>query len=275
MSFVDVLDPGPFRRPVTVVALDGWVNAGAAATIAADFLAEDAPVVARFDGDRLFDYRMSRPVIDFVDGVIQTVQWPELAVRVHRTEKRDLLVLTGIEPNWNWQALGDEIAGLAGRWQVERHISIGGVPWAAPHTRPVSVMSTGSSVESLEGDEHPSGLLRVPGAAVSAIEWKVSQAGFPTHGFWARVPNYVGSSYTAAALALLDRLGRYLGLAFDTSALVETARQETHSLDQALDARPDIRTMVEQFEQLYDSQIGTVSGEDLAGEIERFLRDQS
>ncbi len=274
MSFVEILDQGPFRRPVTLVALDGWVNAGAAATTTAEFLVADAPVVARFDSDRLFDYRMSRPVIDFVDGVIQAVQWPELTIRVHRTENRDLLVFTGIEPNWHWQELGGEIAKLAGLWQVEQHISVGGVPWAAPHTRPVSVMSTGTAGTAMDDDERPSGLLRVPGSAVSAIEWKVSQVGIPTRGFWARVPNYVGSTYTAAAIALLRRLEKHLGVTFDTTRLFESAQQENHNFEQALDARPDMRPMVEQFEQIFDAQIGSISGEDLAGEIERFLREQ-
>ncbi len=274
MDFVDLVDIGPFRDPVTVVALDGWVNAGSAATLAASVLVEEAAVVARFNGDYLFDYRMSRPVIDFVEGVIEQVEWPELTVRLHRTPDRDLLVLSGIEPNWHWQRLGEEFARLATAWEVQEHISIGGVPWAAPHTRPVSVMTTASSPERVPDGEHPAGLLRVPGAAVSALEWKVSKAGIPTSGFWARVPNYVGSSFTAAAIALLRRIERHLQIPLPVADLEDEARDEAQQLDDAVQSRPDVKTMVEQFEQMYGAQIGAVSGEDLASEIEKFLRDQ-
>ena len=50
--------------PTFVVALDGWVDAGSAATTAAGLLARDATVVATFDPDELFDYRARRPTLD-------------------------------------------------------------------------------------------------------------------------------------------------------------------------------------------------------------------
>lgn len=274
MDATEVLNDGPFRDPAFIVALDGWVNAGSAATIAAQALIAEAEAVARFDADQLYDYRMSRPVVDFIEGVISRVEWPELTIRLKPYEKRDLLVLTGIEPNWNWQSLSRKLAELASHWGVTEHLSIGGVPWAAPHTRPVSIMTTASSPSRIPAGEHPSGLLRVPGAAVSAIEWHIGQVGIPTTGFWARVPNYVGSSYTPAALALLNRLGRHLEITLDLADLQEDAVTENGQLDQIVANRPDIMTVVEQFEQLYDAQADGVSGEDLAAEIERFLRDQ-
>jgi hypothetical protein len=274
VDFVNVIDPGPFRRPVTVVALDGWVNAGSAATIAAEALVQGGPIVARFDSDRLYDYRMSRPVVDFVDGVMQQVEWPELTVRLHPTELLDLLVVTGIEPNWSWQQLSDELVKISKAWGVTQHLSIGGVPWAAPHTRPISVMTTASSAERVPADDHPAGLLRVPGAAVSALEWKAARSGIPTSGFWARVPNYVGNSFTAASIALLRKLEAHLGVTLPTEGLEQDAADELEQLDLAVSNRPDVKTMVEQFEQLHDAQVGGVSGEDLATEIEKFLREQ-
>lgn len=257
-----------------VVALDGWVNAGSAATIAAQASVQTSEIVARFDADQLYDYRMSRPIVDFVEGIMNRVQWPELTVQLHETEKRDLLVMTGIEPNWNWQRLSRELAQTAVRWNVTEHISIGGVPWAAPHTRPISIMTTASDADRIPEGEHPSGLLRVPGAAVSVIEWQVAQTGIPTTGYWARVPNYVGASYTPAALALLQRLERHLGFEVPLSDLQDDAGQEITQLDEVVANRPDVKVVVEQFEQLYDAQPGAMSGEDLASEIERFLREQ-
>jgi PAC2 family len=274
VDFVEVIDSGPFRRPVTVVALDGWVNAGSAATIAAEALVHDAPIIARFDSDRLYDYRMSRPVVDFVDGVMQQVEWPELTVRLHATGTLDLLVVTGIEPNWSWQQLSNELVKISKAWGVTQHLSIGGVPWAAPHTRPISVMTTASSPERVPANDHPGGLLRVPGAAVSALEWKAARSGIPTSGFWARVPNYVGNNFAAASIALLRRLEAHLGVTLPTEGLAQDAADELEQLDLAVSNRPDVKTMVEQFEQLHDAQVGSVSGEDLASEIEKFLREQ-
>ena len=47
----------PIGPHAVVVALDGWVDAGSAATAAAGALAEGGRVIATFDADSIFDYR--------------------------------------------------------------------------------------------------------------------------------------------------------------------------------------------------------------------------
>lgn len=271
---IEIIDPGPFVTPALVVALDGWVNAGSAGTLAAAAIAPHAEVVARFDPDRLYDYRMMRPTVDFVDGVLEQIEWPELSISKTTVSGRDLLVLTGPEPNWNWRQLCRVLIDAARGWNVVEFIGIGGVPWAAPHTRPVTLMTTGSAAERLEPwSDQPRGLLRVPGAAVTAVEFEMTKAGMATIGFWARVPNYVGSAFPAAAIALVERLSAHLGTAFDLDDLQRQVADHLSQLETVIDQRPDVRAMVEQLEQVHDST-ANVSGEDLAAEIEKFLREQ-
>lgn len=271
---IEILDSGPFVTPALVVAMDGWVNAGSAGTLAATAVAPDPVIVARFDPDRLYDYRMMRPTVDFQDGVLERVEWPSLTVGRSTVGGRDLLVMTGPEPNWNWQALSKALIEACGGWGVMEFIGIGGVPWAAPHTRPVGVMATASSAERLQAwPDRTEGLLRVPGAAVSAIEFEVAQAGIPTIGFWARVPNYVGSAFPPAAMALVERLSAHLGISFDLDDLQRQSSDQLMHLSTILEQRPDVATVVAQLEEAYDTA-ASVTGEDLAAEIERFLRDQ-
>jgi len=267
-------DPGRLRSPALVVALEGWVNAGEAGTGAAEVLAGDARVVATFDSDALFDYRVLRPTLDFVQGVMEKIVWPQMIVRHRPLLERDLLILTGAEPNWNWRRLGTDVVDLVLRLGVVEHVSIGGIPWAAPHTRPVSVIATASDQSRLDpSDERPEGLLRVPAAAVSTIEFAVKQAGVPTSGFWARVPQYIGAHYHPAVIALLERTSRHLGISIDLDSLREEADAQKHQLDLLAEERPEVKAMIEQLETLVDQQ-GEVSGEQLAAEIERFLREQ-
>jgi hypothetical protein len=271
---LEIIDSGPFVTPALLVALDGWVNAGSAGTLAAAAIAPDGETVARFDPDRLYDYRMMRPTVDFQDGVLERVEWPELAIRRSTVAGRDLLVLTGPEPNWNWRGLAQSLIDACRNWGVVEFVGIGGVPWAAPHTRPVTVMSTASSVERLQAyDDVPAGMLRVPGAAVTAVEYEVAKAGIPTIGFWARVPNYVGSAFPAASIALVERLSAHLGSAFELDDLQRQASEQLIQLDSIVEQRPDVASMVQELEQAYDTA-ASVTGEDLAAEIERFLRDQ-
>jgi hypothetical protein len=260
------------RCPVLVICLDGWVNAGSAATLVAATLGGET--VADAESDLLFDYRVSRPTLDFIEGVMTSLVWPSIRLRWLPLAERDLLILSGTEPNWNWKRLGNELSHLAVELGVNEQVSLGGIPWAWPHTRPVQIIATASDRAHLpDSDERPEGLLRVPSAAVSTIEYMIGGTGIPTVGFYARVPQYVGVEYPAAALALIRRLERHVGVALPTGNLEELANVQRSELDSVSASRSDLKNMVDQLEAMVDAA-KAVSGEELAAEIERFLRGQ-
>lgn len=273
MALYELLETGPLVAPVLIVAFDGWVNAGEAGTRAAEVIAAGGSTVATFSSDDLFDYRANRPQVTFVEGVVEAIVWPEMSLRRNEHGGRDLLILTGSEPNWNWQQLAAEVAELARKLGVVEHVSLGGIPWAAPHTRPVTTIVTASDRSRVDpDDDHPEGRLVVPGAAVTAVAQAVAATGVPTVGFWARVPHYLGTVHHAAALALVDRLAIHLGIPLPVAELTEEAAEQSHQLDAIAENRPEVKALIEQLEGLVEQR--EVSGEDLAAEIERYLRDQ-
>ncbi|HSL26863.1 MAG TPA: PAC2 family protein [Acidimicrobiia bacterium] len=272
MSIFTVAERPELIRPALVICLNGWVNAGSAATLVADTIGGET--IASGDSDLLFDYRVTRPTLDFVEGVMTRLVWPDLSLRRFAAAGRDLLLLVGTEPNWNWRRLGNELSQLAVELGVDQQISVGAVPWAWPHTRPVPIIATASDRAHLpEGDERPEGLLRVPSAAVSTLEYMIAGTGIPTVGFYARVPQYVGVEYPAAALALIRRLEQHLRVSLPVGDLEEQAAAQRTELDEVSASRTDVRTMIEQLEAMVDAA-RVVSGEQLAAEIERFLRGQ-
>jgi proteasome assembly chaperone (PAC2) family protein len=273
MALYELHETGVLVAPVMIAAFDGWVNAGEAGTRAAEVIAAGGDLVATFDSDALFDYRANRPSMFYLEGVMEDITWPEMSLRHTDHGGRDLLILTGTEPNWHWQQLASEIADLATDLGVVEQISLGGIPWAAPHTRPVSTIITASDRSRIDPDsDHPEGQLVVPGAAVTAIAHAVTERGIPTIGFWARVPHYLGSVHHAAALALLDRVAIHLGVPLPVAAITEEAAEQSRQLDAIAEGRPEVQTLIEQLEGLTDQR--EVTGEDLAAEIERYLRDQ-
>lgn len=261
--------------PVLVVAFEGWASAGSAGTIAADHLAREAVTAATFDTDSLYDYRVSRPTAEFLDGVLTAVDGPSLALRRVAGEP-DLLVLSGPEPNWNWRRFTTEVADLAERIGVTMQISLGGIPWAAPHTRPVTITTTASRPDLL-GDEPNAaeGPLTVPAAAAIAVEHAVAGRGIDTIGLWARVPHYVGGPYSPAALALAERVAARTGAAVDLEPLAAEAAEQQRRLDESVTGQPQVEALVGRYEELYDAQGAIPSGEEIAAEFERFLRGQA
>jgi hypothetical protein len=264
--------------PVVVAAFDGWVDAAAAASSAMERLAADTPVIARFDVDAIYDYRSRRPVLDVVDGRLSDLVWPELLLRHAWLGGRDVLLLTGAEPDLRWRALAAEVRELLSRLGVVQWISLGAVPATVPHTRPVPVMATASR-DGLLGPEdvrRPGGLLRVPSAALSALELEVTAAGLPAVGFFAQVPPYVGGGYAAASLALLEHLARHLGITLDLDDLADLESRERTRYDQAAAADPETQEMIARLEAMAgEDELRLPSGDELAREIQRFLRDRT
>jgi hypothetical protein len=265
----------PLVAPAILAAFDGWIDAAGASTSAADRVAAEGDPIATFDADVLFDYRSRRPVLDIVDGTLTELTWPELTLRRSRVGGRDLLVLTGAEPDFRWRELGRDLQELALRLGVVEWVSLGSIPTAVPHTRPVQILATASRQGLLHEDEQkgPAGLLRVPGAALSTIEMAVAGAGIPTVGFYAQVPHYVGGPFAAASIAILEHAGRHLGVEFPLGPLPDEAMAQRERLDAAVGGDEDSRSYVERLEAVVDNQ-ELPTGDELVSEIERFLQQR-
>lgn len=262
------------ESPSVVCALDGWVDAGSAATAAAGALAQGGRVVATFDADAIFDYRARRPTLQIIHGKPRTLDWPELTLRAVKAGGRDILVLTGAEPDYRWHELSGDVATLANHLGVSEWISLGAIPAAVPHTRPVPILGTESQTGLLKGDvlPGPEGVLRVPAAAISVFDIAVTKSGIPAVGYFAQIPHYVSGTYPQASIELLRALGSHLGTVLDTGDLAEEARSMRIRLDAAAAREDTTKSYVEQLESIVDES-RLPSGDDLISEIERFLRE--
>ena len=264
------------HAPVMIGAFDGWIDAGGAASTAAERLADGAETIATGDADALFDYRSRRPVLDVVDGTLTHLAWPDISI-VRRTEAgRDLLVLHGPEPDFRWRELGEQVSEAAVRLGVVQWVSLGAIPAAVPHTRAVHVFGTASAEGLLHEDveQGPQGLLRVPAAALSVVEMATARAGIPTVGFYAQVPHYVGGSFAAGAIGLLEQLGRHVGADLPLGDLPDEALAQRQRLDAAVGGDDDAREYLERLETIAGDDT-VPSGDELASEIERFLQQES
>ena len=268
-------EPVDLATPVLVAAFDSWVDAGSAGTSAAEALTSDSRTVATFDADALYDYRARRPTLDVMGGTLADLQWPELHLRATRVAERDLLVLTGPEPDFRWRQLAAEVTELILELNVESWVSLGAIPAAVPHTRPVPILGTATAKGLLPESvpQGPEGHLRVPSAAVSVLEHAVSRSGIPAIGLFAQVPHYISAAYPGAAIELLKHLGAYLKVELPLGDLPVKALETRNLLDAATTADERTRSYVERLETLADEAKLPV-GDELIADIERFLRDR-
>ncbi len=276
MSLSHLTEPArQLVAPAIVAAFDGWIDAAGASTAAAAAVGGEGEALATFEADALYDYRSRRPVLDVVDGKLTDLVWPDLALKLVRHGPRDILVLTGPEPDFRWRELSEDVVDIAMTLGAVEWVSLGAIPAAVPHTRPVPILATASKQGLLADDEQqgPEGLLRVPSAALSTIELAVSGGGIPAVGFYAQVPHYVGGPFASATIALLDHAGRHLGIEPPLGSLPDEAMAQRQRLDEAVAESDESRTYVARLEQMVDEQ-GEPSGEGLVSEIERFLQQR-
>jgi len=275
VTLYSLTKPKDLQSPVLIAALDGWIDAGSAATTAAEQLAEGGEVVVTFDPDALFDYRSRRPTLEIVDGRPAKLTWPELTIRRSRPGDRDVLILTGAEPDDRWQQLAAEMVELTRQLEVSQLISLGAIPAAVPHTRTVPILGTESQPGLLRADVQagPSGILRVPAAAISVIDYEISRSGVPSVGYFAQIPHYVSGPYPAAAVELLRAVAKHLDVSVSADALAREAKVMIKRLDAAAAADETTQTYVTRLESMVD-EARLPSGEDLISDIEKFLRER-
>jgi proteasome assembly chaperone (PAC2) family protein len=262
------------RDPVLVTALRGWVDAGEAGALAAASLTgqlESARVFARYDLSDAVDLQQTRPTVSLVDGTTREITWPAIEFTAGRAA-RDVVVCSGPEPSVRWPTFVQELTDLASRLGVTQAIGLGGMPAVASHRRPVAVLATATS-HSLAQEV---GAMRTdyvgPTGVQTVFQFALGEAGIPTVGLWAQVPHYVaGNASPPAVRALLDRVQTLAGLHLDLSDLDEQTDAYAERVEEGLSERPDVAELVRAIE---DENENEPSGEELAAEIERFLRDQ-
>jgi proteasome assembly chaperone (PAC2) family protein len=280
-------------RPILLQGLVGFMDAGGASRIATKYLLEtlESEVVARVDIDRVFDYRARRPKALFLSDHFESMELPELVVRQFVDDANEpFLMLAGPEPDFGWQAVVGSILGLVEMWEVKLTVGMIGVPFPAPHTRPVQVTAYGTSDALLTGRRPWVGDLEVPGSLSSMLELAMGERDMDAMTLMAHVPHYlVGAEYDRAAVRLLEEVSAVTGLVLPLDDLRERADVTDSEIALQVSTDPDsnevVRTLETQFDafmaargqegaqEMTNAVSDLPTGDEIAEQVERFLAD--
>src|SRR5215207_11522408 len=276
-------DPPQLRAPALVCAFTGWNDAASAATTALEAVAAslDSQVVARIDPEEFYDFQVNRPTIRLIEGQNRQNDWPAntlLAVPVP-TAERDLVLLSGVEPNIRWRTFADSIVGAAQRLGVEMVVSLGALMADVAHTRPVPITGLASDPELVEQLGMSRSSYEGPTGIVGVVHDACRRAGMTSASLWAAVPHYVAAvPNPKAALALLRRLEGLTGIAIEASELEEEMDRFETQVDRAVASNPEIEELVRRLESEqadeYEVSQNMPSADDIAQEFQQFLRQR-
>lgn len=280
-SLYSMVDHPDLESPVLVMVLKGWIDAGLGADGAADVLIDklERRTVARFDADALLDWRARRPTMRLVDGINTQLTWEETELSWAKDASgKDVLLLLGNEPDHAWLAFSEQVVDLSLDLGTRMVVGLGAYPTPVPHTRPPLLAASASSEELAQGLLQNS--VDVPSGVQGMIERRAALRGLPAIGLWAQVPHYVAAMpYPAASLALLQGANRIGGLDLPIGELAAQADASRSRIGELIAQNPEHAAMLQQLEaqadhQATSSELSVTSGDELAAELERFLREQ-
>jgi len=273
-----------------VLVLDGFLDAGNAAAHAASHLVSqggDGPVVATFDVDQFHDYRARRPAMSFVRDHYEQYDAPRLLVRLLRDSGgTPFLLMNGPEPDNRWEAFAAAVREVIDQLGVSRVVSMGSVPMAVPHTRPIAITPHANRADLVPGDSPWRGELRIPSSAQSLLEIRLGEWGHPMLGFVAHIPHYLAQlDYPKASAVLLEKVELAGRLTVDLSDLRTLADEREEEIARYLAANEEVGEIVAALERQYDAfeqadESGSnlladdqplPTGDEIAGQFQEFL----
>jgi len=297
---ISVMDTELYRveeRPsrmgmVLVHALTGFVDAGQAGHLAVAHLLDNLEhrLVATFDIDQLLDYRSRRPMMIFDEDRWAGYEQPELVLyEVEDCAGTRFLLLTGPEPDLQWERFADAVRELVDDFGVSLTVGLGAVPMAVPHTRPVMVTAHATRRELISGYQRWFNTMQVPGHAGALVELRLGEVGHDAMGFVVHVPHYLARmEYPESSRGLLEHLARSSGLELPVDALLPAAQRVLDEVNERLARSPQSMKVVTNLEEQFDAVMtdsqrrsllpadaGPLpTGDEIAAELEQFLAEQ-
>jgi predicted ATP-grasp superfamily ATP-dependent carboligase len=277
------------RRPLLVVAFEGWNDAGDASSIALRHLARAwrAERFATIDSEEFYDFTVTRPQVRLTGDGERRIEWPDIELLAAEVpgSPHDLVVLRGVEPQLRWRTFSSTVVSVAKAVSAELAVILGSLLADVPHTRPVRVSATTDDRElaSRLGLAPPS--YEGPTGIVGVLHDALRRSGIPAASFWAAVPHYVHQMPSPkAALALVERSAALLGTSVDSVDLRAAAIDYERQISERIADDEDAAAYVAQLEDAEDTGWGEVDSsapaglqlgsiDELAAEVERYLRD--
>ena len=280
MTELEWEDAPELSDPIMIVAFKGLFDAAFAATGAIDHLIgfHSATRLASIDPEEFFDFTQERPEVHINDDGVREILWPDNKVHAARTpgEDRDLVFLAGVEPHLRWRSFANHLVTIAGRTGARMVVTLGAMVGMAPHTRPLGVVGSTTSEELAQrlGLGQPS--YEGPTGLVGALHDALDQAAVPVISLRVSVPHYVPSPPNPEATrSLLARLELVTGIKTDHESFVDDAGRWREQVDAAVADDPEMSNYVQELERQVDNSDDLLpTGDELAAQLEAFLRDQ-
>jgi len=276
------------NRPILVLAFAGWNDAGDSATFAAKFLSQRlaAHKFASLDPETFYNFVEKRPQVRVRNGE-REILWPANEFSYVRDAGlvQDVIIGIGVEPHLRWRAYIDSILQVVQQCRVELVVTLGALLADVVYSRPVRITGSASDPTLAQRLHLSTSRYEGPTGIVGTLNDACKRQGLPAISIWANVPHYIAASPNIkAALVLVRRVFTLLDFSADLSDLESAASDFDQRVAKVLASDAKVAEYVRRLEERdedddeeeeYPGNTDALpSGEDLARELEEFLREQ-
>ncbi len=281
MSYVEYRARPELSEPIVVCAFGGWNDGGEGATGALRELRDQwgARRFASIDPEEFYDFQVNRPTVHLLDGQTRRIDWPSNDFWSARVGGRDVVLFLGLEPNVRWRTYCEQILRVCADVRASVVVTLGAFLADVPHTVPAPVSAASADPAWMDRPGMVPARYEGPTGIVGVLNDLAARAGVPAVSLWAASPHYLPqTSNPKVSLALLGRLRELLDLEIDTREVARSAEGWEREVSEAIDEDGNLADYVKRLEEAAEQGLGgeaseVLSGEDIAEELERFLRE--
>ncbi len=276
------------NRPILLLSFTGWNDAGTAATFATKFLLQRlaARKFADIDPETFYNFVEHRPTVRIKNGE-RIIGWPknEFSYAKESGLVQDVILGLGVEPHLRWRSYMEAIMRVVKECNAELVVTLGALLADVAYSRPVRI--TGTASDPALANRLNLGVSKYAGPTgiVGVLHDSCRQQGLPAISIWANVPHYIAATPNVkAALAIVQRVLTLLDYRTDLTDLERASVEVDKRVADVLASDPNVADYVRRLEERDDTEdeaesqgdemSALPSGEELARELEEFLREQ-
>ena len=255
------------RNSRLLLGFSGWMDGGEVSTGTVKCLIDklDARKFAEIDPTGFYMYSFPgsmkitaifRPHTQIKDGIIESYEIP--ANTFFCSEKDNLIIFLGKEPNLNWEEFSECIFSLCAEFGVEMIYFIGSVAGLVPHTREPRLFCSVSHAELKERFQRYGVKFtnyEGPASIVTYLTTNCRKRDIKMASLVAAIPAYVQGSNPKCIEAVARRIAGMLELEIDFDDLTTISDEFENKLHDVVQEQPELEINIHKLEEDYDNEI--------------------
>jgi proteasome assembly chaperone (PAC2) family protein len=276
-------------NPLLILGFSGWSNGGEVPSSVLWYILSrfDAKIIAELKTDGFYTYNVGRadakrPLVEIENGMIRAFSAQTLNFWAHKAELggKDMLLVSGPEPELNWNSLTKTIINVAKFYDVEKIITLGGMFDSIPHTAPPRIQGVANYstlVDELKEYHIEPVNYKGPSSIYGQVLVEATKNDIPAVSLWASTPHYIQVTNFIACYHLMLKLNELYGLNIDLEVASQDSKYLYKQIDDAIEKKPELAEYLKTLEK--DFQKGSAPGSEepihknIIKEIEDLFKD--